>query len=404
MASRFSKIERAKARLVIQDPFYATILLDMPTVQDTSIPTAQTDGTEIRVNPEWMDTLPLDQVVGVLKHECMHVAGLHMFRRESKDPEKWNKACDAVINDRLVNAEGNVLPEGGIDVPGARQYSPEQYYNLLPDNKGKGSGDQSGQGQGQGHDQSQGQGESQGQDLGQGQGQDAPGDPLAGDVKPAPDQSELAKSKAKATVARARNAAKARGLMPEGLDAEIDELLNSAVDWRVTLRRFLTERSEDDYSLAQPDRRFVADDLFLPGRMGEDAMGEMVAIIDTSASVSDGEIGQFFGELGQSVAEVSPERLVAIYCDSEVTHVDEFEQPSQAEVTQNRRRYGGGGTKLTAALDYADENYPDAKAYVVFTDGGTNWGDPRSTPTLWAITTDRTAPWGETVQVDMSNK
>ena len=394
MASKFSKIEKAKARLVIQDPFYATILLDMPTVQDTSIPTAQTDGTEIRVNPEWMDTLPLDQVVGVLKHECMHVAGLHMFRGQSKNGEKWNKACDAVINDRLLRAENNSLPEGGIDVPGARHYSPEQYYNLLPDSP-----------QGGGSSQDQGQGQ-----PGQGQGQPDPnqdqpgdGDPMAGDVKQAPDQSDLAKAKAKATVARARNAAKARGLMPGSLDEEIDELLNSAVDWRVTLRRFLTERSEDDYSLAQPDRRFVADDLFLPGRAGDDAMGEMVTIVDTSGSVSDDEMGQFFGELGQSVAEVSPERLVVIYCDSEVTHIDEFDQPSQAEVTHQRRRYGGGGTKLTEGLDYADEHYPNAKAYVVFTDGGTNWGEPRDTPTLWAITTEREAAWGETVHVDMSN-
>lgn len=392
MSSKFSKIEKAKAKLVISDPFYATIVLDLRTVPDTSIPTACTDGTEIRYNPDYMESLPLDECVGVLKHESMHVAGLHPFRGQGKDPEKWNQACDAIINDVLLRKERNSLPEGCVDVNGASQYSPEQYYNMIPDSP-KGGG---GQGQGQGQ-QSSGQ-------QGQGQGQQGQSDPLQGDVRPAPDQSETAKAKAKATVTRARNAAKARGLMPAGMEEMLEELLNASVDWKATLRRFLTEVSEDDHSLARPDRRFVSDDIYLPGRFGEDAMGEMAVVMDTSGSVSDRELGQFFGEVASAVAECSPEKLVVVYCDAAVAHVDEFDSPSEAEVATVRKRYGGGGTSMPVGIEYVEDNYPNCKACVVLTDGGTPWGEPSKIPTLWAITESGRVPdWGEHVHVELDD-
>lgn len=392
--SKFSKIEKAKAKLVIKDPFYATIVMDLPTVLDRSIPTACTNGSEIRINPDFFESLPLQDCIGVLKHEAMHVANLHSFRGQNKNPKKWNIACDAVINDVLLHKEGNTLPEGCVDVHGASQYSAEQYYSMMPDPPEE---DEGGDGEGDG----QGQGQGQGQSNGQGN-QPGNGDPLSGDVQQAQDKSEEAQAKAKATVARARNAAKARGLMPAHMEEWLEELLNPSVDWKDTLRRFLTETSEDDHSLARPDRRFVSDDLYLPGRFGEDAMGEMVAILDTSGSVSNAELGQFFGELCGAVAEVSPEKLVVIYCDSEVAHVDEFYAPTEAEVKEVRKRHGGGGTTMPAGIKYAEEHYPNAAACVVLTDGGTPWGTPSFIPTLWAITEEGIKPeWGEYVHVQL---
>lgn len=395
-ASKFSKIEKAKAKLVIADPFYATIVLDLRTIPDPTIDTACTDGSAIWYNPEFFESLPLEECVGVLKHEAMHVANLHMFRKGSRDFGKWNKACDAVINDVLLRKEKNALPDGCVDVPGASQYSAEQYYNTMPDSPNSGGG----QGQGQGQ---QGQSGGQGQQSGQGQpdGNDS-SDPLDGDVIEAPDKSEAAQARAKATVARARNAAKARGLMPADLEEWLDKMLNSSVNWKSTLRRFLTEQSDDDHSLARPDRRFVSDDIYLPGRFGEDAMGEMAVVMDTSGSVSNEELGQFFGEVAAVVTECSPEKLVVVYCDADVAHVDEFEQPSEAEFTQVTKRYGGGGTTMPVGIQYVEDNYPNCKACVVLTDGGTPWGNPAKIPTLWAITEEGRVPdWGEHVHVEL---
>jgi predicted metal-dependent peptidase len=191
--------------------------------------------------------------------------------------------------------------------------------------------------------------------------------------------------------------------MPAHVEEMLEEMLNPSVDWKAVLRRFLTEVSEDDHSLARPDRRFISEDVYLPGRFGEDSMGEMAVVMDTSGSVSDDELGQFFSEMASAVAEVSPDKLIVVYCDADVAHVDEFEQPSEAEVTSVRKRYGGGGTTMPVGIQYVEDNYPHAKAIVVLTDGGTPWGEPSRIPTLWAITEEARVPdWGEHVHVELN--
>lgn len=395
--SKFTVLEKAKAKLVIGDPFYGSIALDTPyrfVSDDPDLKWGATDGETIFINPEEFEQLPLEQAVGVLKHECEHIARLHPWRCGTRDPEKWNRACDAIINCSLEK-EGNALPDGVIRDPGAAQFSEEQYYAKMPDppKQPKGGG-----------------GQQPGQKPGQGQqpGQQPPKDPMAGDVrKPASGvNNQQVMDKVKQRVAKARQVAKARGKMPGDLDAELDGLLNPKQDWKTLLERWCQEQGEDDVSWARPDRRFVAQGIYLPGKHSDDQMGEFVAVFDTSMSMDDDELRQCMGESASAVKDVKPSKFVAVYCDAEVQHVDEWEEPTDAEVASSFRRYGGGGTDLTEALDYVDEKYPNAAAVVVFTDGRTPYGDVRAYPVLWGITEasqfDR-PPWGEKILVEFDN-
>lgn len=397
--NKHSMLERAKTRMVVNDPFYGTIALDSPYVVDRSIKWAATDGVSIFYNPEAFEKMTLEEAVGVVRHECDHIARMHSFRMGARDPGRWNTATDAIINDGM-DKEGLKLPEGVVRVPGAStKFSEEEYYSLLPETPPKGGG---GQGNGKGQNQGQGQ-----QPLPQNGKHDPSQNPLANDVRRPPQGStEETQNEVKSRVARAKNVAKAMGKMPADMESELEELFNPRVGWKEKLLRWCTEKAEDDVSWARPDRRFVASGLYLPGKHSDDAMGEFINIFDTSGSMSDREIGQGMSESVSAIKDVMPTKYVSVYCDSRVQHVDEFTDPQAAEVAKSFKRHGAGGTDMTKALDYVEKHYPNAAAVVVFTDGETPYGEPRPFPVLWGITHERCLDrptWGEVVHVEFDD-
>ena len=100
MATQVSKIDKAKAQIVLDHPFFASILLKKQLKADSSIPTLCVDARgNISYNEKFIDGLTVPQVVWALCHEIGHVIGQHAVRRKHRDASKWNYAGDAWIND-----------------------------------------------------------------------------------------------------------------------------------------------------------------------------------------------------------------------------------------------------------------------------------------------------------------
>lgn len=377
-------LDKARVKLVINEPFYASLLLGMDTVYTETQPDgkplwlAATDGSTLYFNEKNAAPLPLDQCIGLLKHELMHVALLHNFRVGGRDKEKANKAMDYVINDMIIH-EGGALPEGGLHDPANwnRHKSWEEVYSLMPDDPGKGKGEGEGGGEGD--------------------------DPFDGDVLPAPDQSPEAVQDAIGRVVQAAQVAKAMGKLPAYIEKELAGMLDPVVAWEQELAEFLTEVSRNDYTFARPNRRFVYEDLYLPSAYSQDAMGRLAVVFDTSGSVSMEELTRFASETVGAIEGVLPLALDIIYCDMSVQHVDSFDAPTVDAVVDSIKRYGCGGTDMTVALDYIDDHIDDVKAAIVFTDGYTPFGHEREYPVLWAITSDGVeADMGRTLHVPKS--
>ena len=75
-------------RLRSRSPFFATLALFAPFRADASHPTAATDGVEVIYNPGFIDQLPAAQVDGVMLHEVLHAALLHVSRRGFRDAKR----------------------------------------------------------------------------------------------------------------------------------------------------------------------------------------------------------------------------------------------------------------------------------------------------------------------------
>ncbi len=124
-------------RLRMKSPFFATIALFARFVPIKSMPTAATDGKDIFYNPDFLASLPSPQVDGLLLHEVLHAALLHVIRRGTRDPNLWNVAADLVVNGAIAKQPGFALPTGAIRDPKFEKLSVEEIYELLLQNPSK---------------------------------------------------------------------------------------------------------------------------------------------------------------------------------------------------------------------------------------------------------------------------
>lgn len=376
MATAAQKMVKARANLVMGNPFFGTLALRLKMVEDTSVKSASTDGSVLKYNPEYVSDLSLTKVQGMIAHTVMHPAFLHHTRRGDRDIKKWNKACDYSINTILEKA-GFDLPEATFVDSAYDGLVAEHIYTLLPEEEEGGDGGGSGGGgDGGGQDNDPG---------GDGGVEDSPESQNNGGSQ---SQQNNEEAEWKVALAQAAHVAKQTGHLPAGMDRFIEELLAPVLPWKDILRRFMTEKSNDDFSWARGNRRFVAQGLYLPSRISEDAMGAMVVCIDTSGSIQQNELDIFAAEIRDIVAEARPEKTIVIYCDSRIAHIDEFAPDDEIEF----KIHGGGGTDFRPPFEWLEENQISPKALVYMTDGYGPFPEEQDFPVMWCINNHNVTP------------
>lgn len=165
-----------RTTLLLDEPFFGTLALQLQLMPDTSEPTAWVDGVSFGYNPGYVMSLDAERLKGLVAHEVMHCALGHPWRRFGRDPDRWNEACDRVINPILRDA-GFRLPDGALYEldPTHAGKSAEWVYDRLsssvPPSSQQGGGQGRGQG-GQGQSGAQGPGQSGGKGSGGGKGRD----------------------------------------------------------------------------------------------------------------------------------------------------------------------------------------------------------------------------------------
>jgi predicted metal-dependent peptidase len=130
------RIQKARATLLLDHPFFGTLLFRLGARSRTSIETMATDGVSLFFNPKFVETLSTAELIGTLAHETMHPALQHHTRRGSRNPKRWNMACDYAINPLLVEA-GLTLPKDVLLDHRFRGMSAERIYNLLEAEEGR---------------------------------------------------------------------------------------------------------------------------------------------------------------------------------------------------------------------------------------------------------------------------
>ena len=329
------ELDKTKIGLMMQGgTFLIGVGLMMQHVFTESVDTAATDGKRIYFNPSFFSSLKKPERIGVLAHEIMHVALMHMIRLGTRDHSVYNQAGDYVINDILRNS-GYILPEPHLYDAKYHGWSTEEVYDDL---------------------------------IKEGAGQDKP-NILGGDI----DYSEGESSEVKGdiatsvqdTVMKARAQAKMdsneQGTIPGEVDRLIDELINPVLDWTQLLARFMDSNAKNDYTWTRPNKRFFPNH-YMPSMYSE-SIDNVTVTVDTSGSVSDDMLSEILTEIKNVYDTYQPNNMTIIDCDSSIHHIHHVDDSTDI---MSLKFTGGGGTSFIPPLDYCKEHGTNVLLY--FTD------------------------------------
>jgi predicted metal-dependent peptidase len=359
-------ITKAKVGLILDHPFFATLMLRKNFISDPNVQTTQTNGNDIRYNPEYIEKVSFEELKATICQNVMHTALMHHLRREGREPGDWNKACDYAVN-QILKDSGMKLPKDFLHSDQYRDMPAESIYNLIAGKKPDPNGPpNAGQGQGQG------------------QGQPPPPEaPGPGEVVDAPTndgQSPQEKeAQAKQELAQAMQIAKQQGKLPAGLERTVMEVLEAKVPWKEVLARFLTEPAKNDYSFSKPNTRDLQSGFILPSLYSLE-IAEVFLFIDTSGSIDDELLQEFAGEM-QEICSTYNCPIKILYVDTEVAGEQIIEPDDVFEL----KPAGGGGTDFRPGFAWLEERNIIPKSVVYFTDGCcSSFPDEPDYPVLWA--------------------
>ena len=367
------------------------LMIGEKTIED-DIPTACTNGRDVKYGRAFVDGLTDAELRGLVLHEDEgHKLHRHLTTWRwmyDIDPHLANCACDYVINIKIVDDNKDdgfaQLPDGGLVDERFRGMDSAQVFNILrkeqeeqqsqdsQDNESEGDGEQSEGGTTGSNNAAVGQ--ETGFDEHDWEGAQSLSDE---------EQRELARDIDEAI----RQGAMAAGKMGGTGNRDLDELLQPQVDWREVLREFIQNTcAGNDYSTyARPNRRLMSQGIIMPSGISEQ-VGELVIAIDTSGSIGQRELTAFLSEVKGVCDTVKPDKLRLLYWGSSVVGDEAYDMHELDNLTKSTKPMGGGGTDVNCVTQYMADEGIKPQACIVLTDGYlySGWGD-WTCPILWAI-------------------
>jgi predicted metal-dependent peptidase len=219
------------------------------------------------------------------------------------------------------------------------------------------------------------------------------GQPTYGDGQPVPDHStwddfkDLSEAEQKLIQKQvehqlkeiADQVTKSRGHVPGELKGLLDKLNSSEpskFDWKSYLRRF-TGGSQKVFTkkLRRKSNKRFEDN---PGLKIKFRKHILVAV-DTSGSVSDVEVQEFFHEIDH-IHKTGAE-ITVVQCDSRIQHVGPYKAGDKIEL------HGRGGTEFDPVLELYNENQDKYTCLIYLTDGECSCSVKPIGKLLWVIST-----------------
>jgi predicted metal-dependent peptidase len=411
------EIAKTSIQLMLKEPFYghffSSVLKDVSDKTDSvAISMSGKQMLKLIVNEDyWKEELKgLDEETtknlryGAIKHQILHIVFKHLLRiSEFGNKQLYGIASDLAAN-QYINS--NQLTEEAIrleDFPDFkldRGQSLDYYYKRLAEELDEMSGGGGGEGDDSEDQENEQENDSNGsksderknQELNQSQQKlkdllENPNNRQLNQHKFWDEINKMSSAERKMVEAMINDSIlnsvqrmkdKQHGLLPAGLQQYIDLLVESLkpnVNWRRILRLFAasSSRTQLKNTIRRPSKRYGT----TPGIKIQRKQKLLVAI-DTSGSVNDEELKEFFSELYHIWKQGA--EIFVVECDAAI-HNKYFYNGRPPTVVSGR-----GGTDFNAPLAYANDDYqPDAIVY--FTDGYAN--EPHvltRKPILWMIT------------------
>ena len=401
-----TELKRARIAMLSTQPFFGALSLKLqlqsydPSGPHRSKTVMSTDGTVLRYNPAQVTEARFEHLTSLIAMHTASCASGQPWRRRGRDEALWKRACEYAITP-IVKDAGFELPPGALYEDRFRDHSAEQVYRLLRHEQEK---------PGQQPQPQPQPGVSDVQDAPQpseGEGDDedeggSPGDkPEDSGDNPTPGNEPDTQTEHSWQIAALQSemASKKRGSMPSGAERMLNQIRNPSADWRAILQQFVREAAKSDYTWSSPSRRYLPLGLYLPS-LHSQKLGTIAVAIDTSGSIGQAELNAFAAELQGIIEDAEPEKVVVLYADAAVQHVQTFEKGGGDEFKLELR--GGGGTDFRPVFTYLEDYEIEPVCTVYLTDLLGVFGEEPEHPVLWCVSgrIPEQPPFGEAIEIE----
>ncbi len=356
-----NRIEKIKAKLIIEQPYFGTIASTLKSKLNEDLRTFQTSPGLFEYNDDFIQKQTDDQLAFIITNAAMHHALSYQFRKENRLLWLWKMAQNHAINSLLVT--NGLTPPNDVEIESRFQnLSAESIYKILE------------------------------QEI--------------DEDKHTPKEVEKFKyeeefkdqqldDQTKELTKEMTQKAKLHGDLPLGIDIVIPNIYEGQISWEEELYEVIEQSIKFDYTLSPPNKRYQSLGIALPSLSG--TMVKIVIAIDSSGSINDKLLARFLAEVESIMNSFENFEIDLLIADAKV-------QQHHILLPGDILEYdikGGGGTNFANTFEYIDENINNVTLLLYFTDGiGTFPNEIYDFETIWILNNSEVqTPFGQQILI-----
>lgn len=373
------KISQAKARLLVNYPYFGTLASKLELVVNDDIEAFKSNGVKLEYNSDYLEGLELAEIEFIFANGAMHATLAHETRKNNRSGWLWQMASDIAINDMLL--------ENGMQMPYGAEYRKrftgmyaEEIYaelkaDILRDDEDLEYEADNADDVEQNSDTKEDKREEQTQEQLQ---EEILQEQLLAEEAISLLESEFQKGEAPLSIERF---------------FRLDFL--GKIDWREELKSALDKYFRDDYTLLPPSKKLLYTGIYLPSSISQTF--RLVIVVDSSGSVDEDLLNEFLSEVNFLMSLVTSYHIELLVCDDKVHSHTTFYSGETLDVTLK----GNGGTDFRAAFEFVQREFDDVKLLLYFTD--LEGVFPKEAPNYevkWVVPKSAEAPFGEVLALE----
>lgn len=338
------RLEKIRVQFLFDHPFLSVLALSIPhNYQNNRHMLFETDGSTIRID----ETKGVGYDDGRLKylyaHVLLHILLKHPFRMRGRDNPTWNRSCDIVIGLLLGDFQRvGSANDDSIVIESFRDKSVEEVYHTLYRESNEGEGQQS---------------------------EDNPNLQKM-DIIENEGDTKVAEEKIDALIIQAMGAARKQGNIPASLLEMFDEITKPTVDLATILHTYMSESFFDKQSdFSRPNRRFIHQELYLPGYRYDKNRLSLFIFLDRSMSITSDVFGKFLGIIDGILRLGHDFEVSVIPFDEQVAYDEKVTYNAQDICPKVVFAKGNGGTQFEPVLEYLNTHAGEKNLAIILSDG-----------------------------------
>jgi predicted metal-dependent peptidase len=390
------KITKAKARLMLEQPYFGTIASSLELNKNNEILTFVSDGHTMHYNAEYLDRLNLEEVEFMMANGAMHTVLQHATRLNNRTKWLWQTATDYVVNAMLVK-NGMTAPEYANYEPKFDGMYAEEVYEILRSemmDNSEHSMEQETEQMSDAEDDVHADNITMHEDLeSHKDAKDTKAEQHSEDKEDASSsEDETESEEIKERMEQIFQKLKRQGNLPKDLEFVVPQYFSHKIDWREFLYGYIATHAKTSYSFSPPNMKYLYRGIYLPSLRSD--LLRVVVAVDTSGSVDEELLSTFLGEVSSMMQQYPNYEIDLITADAKIQSFKTFLPGEVLEYEVS----GGGGTDFRPVFEHIDLHIDYPTLLLYFTDGqGTFPEHAPSYDVLWIMPKSVEVPFGESV-------